>query len=197
MKLTQQSNIGWMILNGSGWNHHRTADALLDAKTPDVPRGYAVCVAPISDKPFGLRCALVRLLPRKMEPSINIHFAAGNYDFAGGKAILATLADDAGVEACRAHLISNGYHPSPLRPDGWPDGLEWFRAQNGAWASIEMLDDGCDAEESGWVYERFGCDGEIVKSVKAEQQSDDDSAFFAKSMAEAIAQIHNPPTVNQ
>lgn len=67
---TSNQNIGWQISNGSGWNNHKTADALneLLATTPDelpaVPLGYGVLVAPISDNPFGLRCALVKLLPR-------------------------------------------------------------------------------------------------------------------------------------
>ena len=66
----ENQNIGWKVINGSGWNHHKTADALneLIATTPDeiptVPPGYGVLVAPISDKPFGMRCALVKLLPR-------------------------------------------------------------------------------------------------------------------------------------
>ena len=61
---------GWIIQNGSGWNHHRTVDTLntilVDGpeRLPAVPDGYGVLVAPISDKPLGLRCAFVKLLPR-------------------------------------------------------------------------------------------------------------------------------------
>jgi len=64
------TNIGWVVHNGSGWNHHITADILNEmlASSPDelpvVPPGYGVLVAPISDKPFGLRCALVKIIPR-------------------------------------------------------------------------------------------------------------------------------------
>ncbi len=72
-KVTADSKIGWVVLNGSGWNHHKTADALDEIlasepdSLPDVPCGYGVLVAPISDKPFGLRCALVKVLARKIE----------------------------------------------------------------------------------------------------------------------------------
>ena len=68
MKNTE--NLGWQIINGSGWNRHATASALETTlrESPDdlptVPNGYAVLVAPISDKPFGLRCELVKVLPR-------------------------------------------------------------------------------------------------------------------------------------
>ena len=67
---TSNKNIGWRISNGSGWNHHKTADVLNNIlattsnELPDVPSGYCVLVAQISDKPLGLRCALVKLLPR-------------------------------------------------------------------------------------------------------------------------------------
>lgn len=71
MTATPQTLLGWIINNGSGWNHHKTADALLDllASSPDelpaVPVGHAILVAPISgDKPFGLRLMLVKVLPR-------------------------------------------------------------------------------------------------------------------------------------
>ena len=68
MRLTEQ-NLGWQIRNGSGWNHHETAatlETMLHAdKLPAVPIGYGVLVAPISDKPLGLRIALVKVLPRK------------------------------------------------------------------------------------------------------------------------------------
>ena len=38
-----------------------------DARSlPTVPVGYAVIVAPISDRPFGLRCALVKAQDRKV-----------------------------------------------------------------------------------------------------------------------------------
>jgi hypothetical protein len=73
MKMTNQTNMGWVVINGSGWNHHKTADVLNEilAESPDtlpvVPVGYAVVVAPISDKPFGLRCALVKAQARKVD----------------------------------------------------------------------------------------------------------------------------------
>ncbi len=70
MKTNPYDMLGWIVHNGSGWNHHRTADTLeqLLAADPEalpaVPVGHAVLVAPLSDKPLGLRCALVKILPR-------------------------------------------------------------------------------------------------------------------------------------
>lgn len=61
---------GWQIRNGSGWNRHETARSLQTNSAIHamvIPSGYAVLVAPISDKPLGLRCALVRELPRKTD----------------------------------------------------------------------------------------------------------------------------------
>jgi hypothetical protein len=126
MKETNQTVIGWVVQNGSGWNHHKTADVLNDilASEPDtlptVPPGYGVLVAPISDKPFGLRCALVKVLPR-------------------------------------------------LTEDG--------------------LDDGPDGEPDGWAWNNFGMEVEKINSCKAEQQSDDDSAYFVRIMREQIAKL--------
>lgn len=91
MKLTNKSIIGWVVNNGSGWNHHKTADALNDmlAESPEslppVPAGYGVLVAPISDKPFGLRCALVKVMPRKMELIDGVEYDDGPADDAGEK----------------------------------------------------------------------------------------------------------------
>lgn len=133
MKITNQTNAGWLIMNGSGWNHHKTADALetMLAESPDtlpaVPLGYAVLVAPISDKPFGLRCALVKAQDRKVEIIDGREYDDGP-------------ADDAG-------------------------------------------------EQDQWAYNEFGCEVERIHSVKAEQQSDDDSAYFIRIMAEQIAKL--------
>ena len=72
-----------MITNGSGWNNHRTASALNNMLAdsaehlPTVPNGYAVLVAPISDKPFGLRCALVKVLPRFTEVIDGVEYDDG------------------------------------------------------------------------------------------------------------------------
>lgn len=133
MKLTNQSNIGWVVQNGGGWNHHTTADVLktmlaenADA-LPALPLGYGVLVAPISDKPFGLRCALVKVLPRITE-------------------------------------IVDG----------------------------EECDDGPDesaGDVDGWAKDYFGFDVERIYSCRTEQQSDDDSAYFIKRMAEEIAKL--------
>ena len=133
MKITNQTNAGWIVINGSGWNHHKTADALeaILAEAPEtlppVPVGYAVIVAPISDKPFGLRCALVKSQSRKVE-----------------------IID--GVE----------YDDGPA---------------NGA------------GEQDGWAYNTLGCEVERIHSVKAEQQSEDDSEYFIRVMAEQLAKI--------
>lgn len=123
MRLTNQSNIGWVVNNGSGWNHHKTADTLLGMTLdlPTVPVGYGVLVAPISDKPFGLRCAFVKVLPR--------------------------ITDDEG------------------------------------------LDDGPDGEADQWAWNVFGMEVERIYSCKAEQQSDDDSAYFIRKMSEEIAKL--------
>jgi hypothetical protein len=89
MKITNQTNAGWIILNGSGWNHHKTADSLeaMLAEAPDslptVPVGYAVIVAPISDKPFGLRCALVKAQSRRVEIIDGAEYDDGPADDAG------------------------------------------------------------------------------------------------------------------
>ena len=134
MKLTNDSKIGWVVQNGSGWNRHKTADALetMLAENPDslpaLPFGYGALVAPISDKPFGLRCALVKVLPRITE-------------------------------------IVDG----------------------------EECDDGPDesaGDVDGWAKDCFGFDAvERIYSCKAEQQSDDDSAYFIKRMSEEIAKL--------
>jgi len=89
MKITNKSNVGWVVVNGSGWNHHKTADALneLVANEPDslpvVPFGYAVFVAPISDKPFGLRCALVKAQARKVDVIDGAEYDDGPAEDAG------------------------------------------------------------------------------------------------------------------
>jgi hypothetical protein len=86
MKITPETNAGWIVQNGSGWNHHKTADALNNmlAEFPDdlpvVPLGYAVLVAPISDKPLGLRCALVKGLPRIIDADGYDDGCEGDYD---------------------------------------------------------------------------------------------------------------------
>lgn len=182
----------WNIRNGSGWNHHKTVDALraLDkAERPSVPKGYAVLVAPISDKPLGLRCALVKECGRKFAAFINIHVATGNYTEcpAAVRAAVYSTADEAS-----AVLSNNGYLPTDGRPPGWPAvGLAWYRHADGTWASVEMLDDGPDSDNAdGWVRDRFNMDGEIVYSVKCTQQSDDDSQYFIKSIASKLAAIY-------
>ena len=89
MKITNQTNAGWIIVNGSGWNSHKTAGTLeamlADAPEtlPTVPPGYAVLVAPISDRPFGLRCALVKALARKVEVIDGQEYDDGPNDNAG------------------------------------------------------------------------------------------------------------------
>ncbi|MDE2019386.1 MAG: hypothetical protein KGJ13_03495 [Patescibacteria group bacterium] len=89
MKITNQTNAGWIVINGSGWNHHKTADVLNgiladSADTlPIVPIGYAVLVAPISDKPFGLRCALVKAQARKVEVIDGVDYDDGPAEGAG------------------------------------------------------------------------------------------------------------------
>ena len=139
MKITNQSNVGWVVVNGSGWNHHKTADALNEilASEPDslptVPVGYAVIVAPISDKPFGLRCALVKAQSRKVG-------IIDGQEYDNGPA------DDAGDE------------------DDW--------ASN--------------------VLDLRGSSVERIHSVKAEQQSDDDSQYFIRVMREQDRQIVTP-----
>lgn len=136
MKITNQSNVGWVVVNGSGWNHHKTADALNEilASEPDrlpvVPVGYAVIVAPISDKPFGLRCALVKAQDRNVE-----------------------IIDGAEYD------------------DGPADGV----GEEDDWASSVL-----DLRSSSV---------ERIHSVKAEQQSDDDSEYFIRVMAEQIAKL--------
>jgi hypothetical protein len=73
VRITPDSNIGWVVQNGSGWNYHKTAVALnamlieFPDDLPPVPKGYAVLVAPISDKPLGLRCALVKGLDNNQD----------------------------------------------------------------------------------------------------------------------------------
>ena len=166
MKITNQTNIGWVIINGSGWNHHKTADALeaMLAEAPDslpiVPTGYAILVAPISDKPFGLRCALVKALPRRIMPSINIYSAEGGHvQFPASKQYdhirLAYIEDMASAESL---LAANGYAKS---------GGKFINA-DGTSADIEMIDDGCEGEADGWASDIFGCDVEKIYSVKAE-----------------------------
>jgi hypothetical protein len=89
MKITNQTKIGWVVRNGSGWNNHQTAkslDAILDESPetlPDVPVGYAVLVAPISDRPFGLRCALVKIQARKIDIIDGAEYDDGVADDAG------------------------------------------------------------------------------------------------------------------
>lgn len=192
--MTTTTKMQWTVNNGSGWNHHITADRLSEmlAQSPEdlteSPVGYEVCVAPVSDKPLGLRCALVRVLPRKMAATIDYHVAAGNYvDAPNYRALSAGESDGIeSIESARADLIRRGYVPSDERPAGWPTGREWFRAANGEWASIEMLDDGCDGEASDWVRDQFGFDGEIIKSVREDEQTSDASAYFIRKMTEAI-----------
>lgn len=136
MKITNDSNVGWVVVNGSGWNHHKTADALNEilASEPDrlpvVPVGYAVIVAPISDKPFGLRCALVKAQARKVDI-----IEGQEYD------------------------------------DGLADGV----GEEDDWASS--------------VLDLHSSSVERIHSVKAEQQSDDDSEYFIRVMAEQIAKL--------
>jgi hypothetical protein len=192
-------NIGWQVSNGSGWNHHKTADALnsILAAAPDtlpaLPLGYGVLVAPISDKPFGLRCALVRELPRKLSPIISIHHAGGNYvqhpEVVKYDALRMADVEGDGVKSL---LAEHGYQPTSDRPAGWPARDEWYRHADGTWASVEMCDDGPDGDADGWARDRFDLDVEIIKSVKADQQSDDDSTYFINAMAEAIAAITAP-----
>ena len=198
METLTNQNIGWQITNGSGWNHHKTADALKEIENlPEVPLGYGVLVAPISDKPFGLRCALVRALPRRFSPFISIHTPGGNFvshpDSVKYDHI--RLAEITDVQSARDLLSANGYVPTAERPSGWGVGAgrEWFRAQDGTWASIELLDDGCEGDPNGWVRDVFDIDAEIVKSVKCEQQSDDDSGYFMRTMAEAIKALEPIP----
>jgi hypothetical protein len=89
MNMMNQSNIGWVVENGSGWNHHKTADVLKEIlisdpdALPAVPLGYGVLVAPISDKPFGLRCMLVKVQPRKTEIIDDAEYDDGPDDAAG------------------------------------------------------------------------------------------------------------------
>jgi len=136
MKITNQTNAGWIILNGSGWNNHKTAEALktMLAEAPDslpqVPFGYAVIVAPISDKPFGLRCALVKAQARKVEIIDGAEYDDGP-------------ADDAGDE------------------DEWAANAIGLRS-----SSVER-----------------------IHSVKAEQQSNDDSQYFIRVMSEQLAKL--------
>lgn len=136
MKITNQTNSGWIVINGSGWNHHKTADALnaILADSPEtlptVPLGYAVVIAPISDKPFGLRCALVKAQERKID-------------------------------------IIDGQEYD----DGPADGV----GEEDSWAA-DVLDLRSSSVER-------------IHSVKAEQQSDDDSAYFIRIMAEQIAKL--------
>jgi hypothetical protein len=136
MKITNKTNAGWIILNGSGWNHHKTAAALeailADAPEtlPVVPVGYAVIVAPISDKPFGLRCALVKAQARKVE-------------------------------------IIDGAEYDDGPADGADDEDEWASS----------------------VLDLRSSSVERIYSAKAEQQSDDDSAYFIRVMAEQIAKL--------
>lgn len=136
MKITNQTNAGWIVINGSGWNNHKTADALdailADApeRLPTVPLGYAVVIAPISGKPFGLRCALVKAQERKID-------------------------------------IIDGQEYD----DGPADGV----GQEDSWAA-DVLDLRSSSVER-------------IHSVKAEQQSDDDSAYFIRIMIEQIAKL--------
>lgn len=197
-------NASWIVKNGSGWNKHKTADTLTalladeDAETlPQVPAGYAVIVAPISDKPLGLRCALVRELERKMEPFLSFHEAGGDYlSREEENKIIAGLGgrelDNSTMEAMEADLTALAYTPTPVRPSGWPDGNKWFFGQDGTWASIEMLDDGPEGEADGWVRDVAGVDAEVVKACRCDQQDDDASGFFIRVMSEAIAKIIRP-----
>ena len=193
MYITNQTNAGWIIYNGSGWNHHKTADALnailADSleSLPVVPVGYAVLVAPISDKPLGLRCALVKVLARKMEPFINFHNPAGDYDFATKKSL--PEIEDETVDGCSRWLAAAGYLPTHARPEGWPVGDLWYRHQDGRWASVQMLDDGPDGDADDWARDCFDFDVEKIYSVKCEQQSEDDSQYLIRVMAEQIAKL--------
>jgi hypothetical protein len=186
------SNHGWIIRNGSGWNHHRTIDTLQKRRTwPRVPKGYAVVCGPISDKPLGIRCALVRELPRKMEPGIDYHQPAGNYLNSGPEltALNAAEPDDLTPASAKAHLESAGFAPCAERPAGWPEGRDWYRHADGTWASVEMLDDGPDGEPDYWVRERADIDGEIVASVREDQQTHDASDFFLNTMRTEITAL--------
>ena len=94
---------------------------------PTVPVGYAVLVAPISDKPFGLRCALVKAQDRKVDIIDGAEYDDGPADGAG--------------------------------------------------------------EQDVWAYNVFGCDVERIASCKAEQQGDDDSAYFIRKMNRRTCQV--------
>ena len=86
MKLTKDTNIGWQIHNGSGWNNHETArklSSMNDGSLPTVPLGYGVLVAPLSDKPFGLRCALVKVQARKIDIINGVEYDDGPANDAG------------------------------------------------------------------------------------------------------------------
>lgn len=186
------ANHGWKVSNGSGWNNHRTAAVLSDRRTfPRVPHGYAVVCGPISDKPLGLRCALVRELPRCEMPSINYHTLGGSYLNAGAElsALIGGEPDDMTPDDARDYLAGVGFSATSERPAGWPEGREWFTAPGGGWASLGMLDDGPVGEADGWARDQFAIDCEIVKSVRECQQANDSSGFFLESMRAAIASL--------
>ena len=196
-QLIDETRIGWLVHNGSGWNHHKTADILNEilASAPDelpaVPNGYAVLVAPVSDKPFGLRCALVEVLSRRTVPLIGLHEAGGNY-LSGERVRAVHNCEPEEMETvaqATAYLTTKGYTATSDRPPGWPEGFNFLQHTDGTWASIEMCDDGCDGDADGWARDRFSMDVEIIKSVKAEQQTDDDSDFFIRTMTEAIISL--------
>jgi hypothetical protein len=178
MNVTNDSQIGWVVKNDSGWNHHRTADALskILATAPDslpvVPLGYGVLVGPISDKPFGLRCALVKVLPRKTSPVIGLRGASGEMVSTRGfwePGDYDTLAD---AEALLSKL-----------------GFVNHRRADGFVAEIEMFDDGCDGEHDGWAYDQFGIEVERIYACKEEQQSDDSSDYFIRKITNKLAEL--------
>jgi len=180
MKITNESNVGWVILNGGGWNNHATAKALneIAADAPDqlpaVPPGYAVLVAPISDKPMGLRCALVKALPRLTSPVVSFKNSDGQPISSRGIIDQSAYDDLASAEALLAAA-----------------GFVNHRRGDGVMAEVEMCDDGCDGDAYGWAAEVFGCEVEKIYSVYEEQQSEDSSSYFIREMAAQIEKIAN------
>ena len=169
------SNLGWQIRNGSGWNHHKTADVLKQKELPEIPTGYGVLVAPISDKPYGLRCALVKVLLRKESPVISLRGADGQPFSSKG------MLDLDRHMSLTTHAEAVAY----LTELGFTD----MRGPDGVTAEIEMCDDGCDGEADSWAYDAFGLESERIYSCKVEQQNEDSSDFFISKMRDAIKQL--------
>jgi hypothetical protein len=193
-------NIGWIIKNGSGRNDHKTARVLIDmlasdpSKLPQVPDGYGVLVAPISDKPLGLRCALVRLCERKIEPFVDFYNASGSHIFPAARNwIMERIKRWPTGEEQLICLVAMGYVKTHLQRRNWcSSAREWYLHADGTWASVDMLDAGPVGEPSEWVKDRFGFDGEIIYICYCIHEYDNESKYFTCAMSAVIGLSNRP-----